>query len=40
MSEWMENLTEQNKYQAFLHPLKSIIAPTEETLKVWDEFKH
>ena len=37
MSEWMENLTEQNKYQAFLHPLKSIIAPTEETLKVWDD---
>ncbi len=37
MSEWMENLTEQNKYQFFLHPLKSIIAPDEETLKVWDE---
>lgn len=37
MSEWMENLTEQNKYQAFLHPLKTIIKPPEETLKVWDE---
>ncbi len=37
MSEWMENLTEQNKYQAFLHPLRSIIKPPEETLKVWDE---
>ena len=37
MSEWMENLTEQNKYQSFLHPLKSIQAPPEETLKVWDE---
>ncbi len=37
MSEWMENLTEQNKYQSFLHPLKSIEAPPEETLKVWDE---
>lgn len=37
MSEWMENLTEQNKYQAFLHPLKTIIKPSEETLKVWDE---
>jgi hypothetical protein len=37
MSEWMENLTEQNKYQSFLHPLRSIIGPTEETLKVWDD---
>jgi len=37
MSEWMENLTEQNKYQAFLHPLKSIVAPPEETLQKWDE---
>ena len=37
MSEWMENLTEQNKYQAFLHPLKTIIKPPEETLRVWDE---
>jgi len=37
MSEWMENLTEQNKYQAFLHPLKSIIKPPEETLRIWDE---
>jgi PHP domain len=37
MSEWIENLTDQNKYQFFLHPLRSIVAPTEETLKVWDE---
>ena len=37
MSEWMENLTDQNKYQAFLHPLKSIKAPPSETLKLWDE---
>jgi len=37
MSEWMENLTEQNKYQAFLHPLKTIMQPPEDTLKVWDE---
>jgi len=37
MSEWMENLTEQNKYQAFLHPLKSIKVPPHETLKLWDE---
>lgn len=37
MSEWMEGLTEQNKYNYFLHPLKSIIAPPAETLKVWDD---
>ncbi len=37
MSEWMENLTEQNKYQSFLHPLKTITAPPAETLKKWDE---
>ena len=37
MSEWMENLTEENKYQSFLHPLRSITAPQDVTLKVWDE---
>jgi hypothetical protein len=37
MSEWMENLTEDNKYQAFLHPLRTIQAPQKETLKIWDE---
>jgi hypothetical protein len=37
MSEWMENLTEENKYQNFLHPLRTISSPPEETLKVWDE---
>jgi hypothetical protein len=37
MSEWMENLTEQNKYQNFIHPLRSISKPNDETLKVWDE---
>ncbi len=37
MSEWMENLTEENKYKSFLHPLKTIDAPPAETLKVWDE---
>lgn len=37
MSEWMENLTDENKYQSFLHPLKTIVAPPPETLKVWDE---
>lgn len=38
MSEWMENLTEQNKYSSFMHPLRSIVAPPEITLKVWDEY--
>lgn len=37
MSEWMENLTEENKYRSFIHPLKTITAPPEETLKLWDE---
>lgn len=36
MSEWMENLTEQNKYQSFVHPLKTIEKPAQETLDVWD----
>ena len=37
MSEWIENLTDKNKYQFFLHPLKSIVAPQQETLKLWDK---
>jgi len=37
MSEWMENLTEQNKYQAFMHPLKTIVGPSKVTLGKWDE---
>ncbi len=37
MSEWMENLTEQNKYQNFVHPLRSIDRPPAETLAVWDK---
>lgn len=37
MSEWMEGLTDQNKYNYFLHPLKSIVGPTKETLEKWDE---
>lgn len=37
MSEWMEGLTEENKYNRFVHPLRSIEYPQEETLKVWDE---
>ncbi|MGE5399916.1 MAG: PHP domain-containing protein [Ignavibacteriales bacterium] len=37
MSEWMEGLTEENKYQYLMHPLRSIMAPPAETLSVWDE---
>ncbi len=37
MSEWMEGLTEENKYNRVVHPLRSIVAPPQETLKVWDE---
>lgn len=36
MSEWMEGLNEQNKYNYFVHPLKSIVAPPKETLEKWD----
>ncbi|MBK7106053.1 MAG: CehA/McbA family metallohydrolase [Ignavibacteriae bacterium] len=37
MSEWMEGLTEQNKYNHFIHPLKSIVGPSKKTLQKWDE---
>lgn len=37
MSEWMEGLTEENKYQSFMHPLRSIVAPSVETLSTWDK---
>ena len=37
MSEWMEQMNEQNRYDLFLHPLKSIKAPNHETLEIWDE---
>lgn len=37
MSEWMEGLSEENKYQYLIHPLKSIIAPMPETLSLWDK---
>lgn len=36
MSEWMEQLNEQNRYELFLHPLKSIKAPDPETVQIWD----
>ena len=37
MSEWMETLNEQNRYEHFMHPLRSLNAPTKETLQKWDE---
>lgn len=37
MSEWTEGLTDDNKFQRFLHPLKSIVAPEETAVKLWDE---
>ncbi len=37
MSEWMEGLTEENKYNYFVHPLRSIVSPPQETLEKWDE---
>ncbi len=37
MSEWMERLTEENKYQAFVHPLRTIESPTSEMLELWDK---
>ena len=37
MSEWMEGLTEQNKYNYFVHPLRSISRPQQDTLEVWDK---
>lgn len=36
MSEWMEGLTEQNKYQRFVHPLRTVERPNEESIKLWD----
>ncbi|MBU1100534.1 MAG: CehA/McbA family metallohydrolase [Bacteroidetes bacterium] len=36
MSEWMEGLTEENKYNYFVHPLKSIVSPAKVTLDRWD----
>lgn len=37
MSEWAEDLNDSNKFQRFLHPLKSIVAPQQKTLKLWDD---
>lgn len=37
MSEWMEGLTPRNKYWRAMHPRKSILGPTSETLGKWDK---
>ncbi len=37
MSEWMEGLTDQNKYNYIIHPLRSIVGPTTEALEMWDK---
>lgn len=37
MSDWMEGLTDENKYQRFIHPLRSLLVPPTETLAKWDE---
>lgn len=37
MSEWMEGLTEQNKFNYFIHPLKSILSPNPDSVRVWDK---
>ena len=37
MSEWMEGLTNLNKYWRVFNPRKAIVSPQKETLKKWDE---
>lgn len=37
MSEWVEGMNENNKLERLIHPLKSITAPSEKTLKRWDD---
>ena len=37
MSEWIEGITENNKFQRFFHPLKSIVTPDVKSVKKWDE---
>jgi len=36
MSEWVEGMTESNKLERIIHPLKSIVAPFDKTLNRWD----
>jgi len=37
MSEWMEGLTNWNKFWRFMHPRRSIVSPKKETLQRWDQ---
>lgn len=37
MSEWMEKLNPYNKLMMALSPRKSMVGPTEELMKLWDE---
>jgi PHP domain-containing protein len=37
MSEWAEGITNQNKLNRFIHPLRTISAPQKKTLERWDE---
>lgn len=37
MSEWIEGMNDSNKLDRFLHPLKSIVAPNERSIKRWDK---
>jgi len=37
MSEWVEDLTDKNKIQRFLHPLKSLVSPNKEAIEMWDK---
>lgn len=36
LSEWMERLTRWNKLWMYLNPRKSLVAPTQWTLELWD----
>jgi hypothetical protein len=37
MSQWAEGLTEQNKFNYFIHPLRSVKSPPKKTIKEWDK---
>jgi hypothetical protein len=36
LSEWMERLTRWNKFWMYLNPRRSLVAPTQWTLELWD----
>ncbi|MCX7877521.1 MAG: CehA/McbA family metallohydrolase [Ignavibacteria bacterium] len=36
MSQWIEGMNQSNKLDRFLHPLKSVTAPSQKTLDRWD----